>query len=275
MGGSRRFLALCLITQCTPGSRAVDRTDAGSAGTEAVAPIPSMGGAAGSMAANRRLPTTEPFRAWPAPPPGPGVMVGAASEPAGPLRLVTGDAARAAVPDRCPDHDECHRIANNGADVAHASCDAQCDRCCPHGGVDDCVRRECTGACGRCEDDDCRGAVCNDAWRRGCHDRCVEEMSTCAGCRGVWCGKGAARMGCHRDVDKHHEATLRACDRDCPAGVKRADGSCSVTCGTTKTTTCSKSPGECANGQSPDCRCECQGAIAGACVAWTEVCRCD
>ena len=254
-------VATMLLIHCTPASRSVDGSDAGNTVPEA--PVAT----AKSTAPPR-------FRAWPAPPPGPGLTVVSASSGA-PLRLLTGEAARASVPDRCPDHDECRRIANNLADVAHASCDAQCERCCPHESADECVRRECNGACSRCADDGCRAAVCAGGWLEGCRRRCEEEMSACAGCRSAWCVEGTARGACHADVDGHHRATLAACERDCPAGQRRDDGSCSVTCGTIKTVACSREAKDCKLGQSPDCRCECTGAVGGGCVAWKALCSCD
>jgi hypothetical protein len=208
-----------------------------------------------------------PLRAWPAPFPGPGVRVG-------PFQIATGAAASASRPDRCPDHVECHRIANNAADVAAAACDDQCDRCCPHRSADDCVLRECAPACQRCTDRDCRAVVCNDGWSGRCRQRCAAEMAGCVGCRGVWCGEGPARRACQADVDSHHQAVLGACDRDCPAAEKRADGTTVVTCGPDRVVA-SKPAGGCRLGQSPDCRCQCKAAIAGGCVAWDAVCLCD
>jgi hypothetical protein len=215
------------------------------------------------------------MRAWPAPAPGPGIAVGLMAGAALSSILVTGDAAQKSVPDRCPDHDECKRIANNGADVAHASCDGQCDRCCPHRSADDCATAECAGACQRCRDDACRRSICSAGWLEVCRDRCRTELDACAGCRSVWCGEGPALRACHSDVDSHHRATLAACQRDCPPGERGADGSCSISCGTAKTPSCSKRPKDCTNGRSPDCRCECTGAVAGICGSWTAVCTCD
>jgi hypothetical protein len=251
-----------LVIGCTRGPRSTEPADGG--GTS-----PSI------------VPTAmkdiapAPLRAWPAPLPGSGSTVGAPLAPSAPLTLVTGDAARRAVPDRCPDHDECERIANNAADVAHASCDAECDRCCPHESADSCMTSACSGACQRCADATCRAAICNDIWLDGCRDRCRAEASACAGCRSVWCADGAAQKACHLDVASHHEATKRACARDCPAAEKRADGSCKITCGAAKKTSCARAAKDCKLGQSPDCRCECTGAVGGGCVAWDAVCVCD
>jgi hypothetical protein len=213
-------------------------------------------------------------RAWPLPGPGRGVAVGPIAS-ADALRVVSGAEARSAVPDRCPDHDECVRIANNGADVAHASCDRECARCCPHDGAEDCMFRECAGACKRCADDACRKTVCNDAWLDGCRRRCAAEAHACAGCRDVWCGDGAAKRACHADALAGHEATLAACERDCPAGERKNDGSCTIQCGSAKKTGCSKQAKECPLGKSPDCRCECNAATLGACVGWDATCVCD
>jgi hypothetical protein len=265
MGWRKRApaMATLLFIGCTPAFRSVDGGDGGNAATQA--PVATAKDTAGPRF----------FRAWPAPRPGPGTTVGPAAASGAPLRFVTGEAARTSVPDRCPDHDECHRIANNGADVAHASCDAQCERCCPHESVDECVRRECNGACSRCADDGCHAAICTAVWLAGCRHRCEGEMSACAGCRSTWCAEGAARSACHADVDGLHRATLAACDRDCPAGQRRDDGSCSVTCGTVKSVACSRAAKDCKIGQSPDCRCECTGAVGGGCVAWNALCSCD
>jgi len=257
-------VAMLFWTDCKPAARCVESADGS-----------SVAGTPGGAVANTRDTAPSPFRAWPAPPPGPGVALGSKAGSPAPPGLVAGDAARASVPDRCPDHDECERIANNSADVAHASCDGQCDRCCPHQTVDDCAARECNGACERCADDGCRRVICNPVWLAGCRDRCRAEMDACAGCRGVWCREGPARRGCHSDVDSLHRSTLHACERDCPAGEKRADGSCVVSCATAKKTSCSKSPKDCTQGQSPDCRCECNGAVGGVCVSWNAVCGCD
>ena len=252
---------LLVLAGCSRGSRSIEPTDGG-----ALAPV---------------LPNVvkdiapAPLRAWPAPFPGPTSIVGAPVSSTAPLTLVTGEAAARAVPDRCPDHDECERIANNAADVAHASCDAQCDRCCPHESADACAAVACNRACERCADERCRAAVCNDVWPGACRDRCRAETSACAGCRSVWCADGTGRQACHLDVANHHEATKRACARDCPTAEKRADGSCSITCGTTKKTHCARAAKDCKLGQSPDCRCECTGAVGGGCVAWDAVCVCD
>jgi hypothetical protein len=190
-------------------------------------------------------------------------------------RVVTGEATKTAVADRCPDHDECVRIANNDADIARAACDRACAACGPHASADDCARGECAGACGLCADAECRAAVCTDAWLKSCRARCTAEVSTCAGCRDVWCGDGAALRACHADAQALHAVRLAACERDCRASDREADGSCAIACGPAKKSKCSKSAKACKLGSSPDCRCECSAAIAFGCVAWDAVCGCD
>jgi hypothetical protein len=254
------ILSLLPCAACAPAARsngaAEKRADLGSSAAAAPEPAPLS-------------------RAWPLAPPGSGLRVGRVGGSSDRLTTVSGAAALVTVADRCPDHAECERIANNSSDVARAACDAQCDRCCPHPSVADCILRECTSACDRCGDDPCRRAICNDRWLNDCRDRCESEMSTCAGCRRAWCADGSAVQGCHADARSRHTATLRACDRDCPAAERQTDGSCFVACGKTKQATCTKAYGDCTNGRSPDCRCECAEAVAGACVTWNQVCTCD
>jgi hypothetical protein len=203
-----------------------------------------------------------PLRAWPAPLPGPGLVVGGAAD------------IRAAVPDRCPDHVECVRIANNAADIAAAECDRQCDRCCPHDSVDACAA-VCATACTRCPDATCRRAVCSDGWLVRCGERCTVERGACAGCRSAWCAEGGARRGCHADVETHHQAVLAACDRECPEAQKMPDGSTVVRCGPGGAVTASRPAGGCPLGLSADCRCECTSALSGICLAWNAVCVCS
>ena len=212
-------------------------------------------------------------RAWPVRSPGKGLGFVASSPSSGDTSLLVGQAALHATADRCPDHLECERIANNAADTAHYGCGAQCEACCPHASVDDCIRRACRDAIERCRGDGCSGDF-KETWMRACTDRCRVEMSTCAGCRNVWCGEGPAVLACHSDADATHRESLRACDRHCPATELRADGACTVKCGAAKTT-CSQRATDCRDGKSPDCRCECTTAFAGVCVAWKNVCTCD
>jgi hypothetical protein len=214
------------------------------------------------------------LRAWPVPRSVRGVSVN--SEPTSDaLVALTQGAPLASAAERCPDHDECRRIANNTADVAHAHCDAQCDACCPHPNAQECARRACDGACSACADAACKHGACGADWNRSCRERCRSEINLCAGCRSVWCESGAALGACHADADAMHREALRACDNDCPAAEKRSDGSCRITCGKTKATSCSQSSANCHDGRSPDCRCECVGAAAGICVSWKDVCTCD
>jgi hypothetical protein len=256
--------ALALVAGCTRADPSFDRSDGGAV-TSASIEIKNI-------APTASLNTTpSPARAWPLPLAARGVAVGPSAS-ADPLRVVTGDAARRAMADRCPDHDECVRIANNEGDVAQATCDRECARCCLHENADECVRRECAGACRLCADAECRAAVCSDTWLTGCRDRCAAELTTCAGCRDAWCGDGAARRACHADAKALHAARLAACERDCKPADVAADGSCTITC--SPKSKCSKAAKSCALGTSPDCRCECSAAVAGGCVAWNAVCVC-
>lgn len=214
-------------------------------------------------------------RAWPVSLPGRGLAFSSgAGAPTGPLSIASGPAASNATADRCPDHLECERIANNAADAAHYGCNAQCESCCPHASVEACAKAECSGARERCQGEACHVELGGDRWMQICTERCRVEMSSCAGCRTVWCPAGAALDACHADADRTHRETLRACDRDCPAPEQRADGSCTIQCGRAKTT-CSQPVTDCKNGRSPDCRCECAKAATGVCLDWKDVCTCN
>jgi hypothetical protein len=257
------LLGVALVAGCSRASPSSDRIDAAPEGLSRTAPKDVV-----------RPINMAPTRAWPVAADR-GVAVGPTSASAEPLTLVTGEAARAAAADRCPDHDECVRIANNEGDVALAACDRECARCCLHQNPGDCTERECATACRRCVDAACGRAVCNDAWLADCRKRCGAEAATCAGCREVWCGDGASRRGCHTDAEALHAARLAACERDCKAPNRQDDGSCMIACGTAQKNTCTKAAKACALGTSPDCRCECSAAVLGACVAWNSVCVCD
>jgi hypothetical protein len=213
------------------------------------------------------------IRAWPVP-----ALDRASGEPVGAAKaLVTvrGKAALAFVADRCPDHLECERIANNAADLALANCGAQCDRCCTYPSIYACVAQECVANCERCQDAPCRQAFCGNEGHSACRARCEDAMSGCAGCRGSWCFEGSALRACRADAAAGKKSALLACDRDCPEQDIGNDGSCSVTCGGAKRPTCAKPSPACTNGRSPDCRCECNTAVGGACVAWDAVCGCN
>lgn len=191
-------------------------------------------------------------------------------------QLAVSELVAAPLPEGCPSNAACHASADQQSRAAHGNCDAQCERCCPYKSVDECIDRECNGACERCGGNPgCEGAICNERWMHGCHNGCNGKMNACAGCRGAWCGEGEARTRCHAAVDRHHQARLHECDRVCPAERQTPGGGCEISCGLTNVTTCRKEAAECKPSGKPSCRCECEISLAGLCTSYRDVCDCS